>query len=29
MLVIYTSDGEIRRMDVGACLKRESAAGRR
>jgi hypothetical protein len=28
MLVIRTSDGEIRWMDVSACLKRESASGK-
>ena len=28
MLVIRTSDGEIRRMDVSAHLKRESAGGK-
>ncbi len=28
MLVIRTSDGEIRWMDVSACLKRESVAGK-
>ncbi len=28
MLVIRTSDGKIRWMDVSACLKRESAGGK-
>ena len=28
MLVIRTSDGEIRRMDVSAYLKRESTGGK-
>jgi hypothetical protein len=28
MLVTHTSDGEIRLMDVNACRKRESAAGK-
>ena len=28
MLVIRTSDGEIRWMDVSACLKRQSAGGK-
>ena len=28
MLVIRTSDGEIRGMDKSACLKRESAGGK-
>ena len=28
MLVIRASDGEIRWMDVSACLKRESAGGK-
>jgi hypothetical protein len=29
MLVIRTSDGEIRWMDVSVCLKRKSAGGKR